>query len=117
MDSLALVYGRVMCTTNTLYSYSIRESAESRWKGQRTVGNTDPRTLKDRVVVVTGASRGIGTAIAVRAAADGAAIALLARTEAPNPKIAGTLAESADAVQAAGGQALPVVGDVRAPAA
>lgn len=67
--------------------------------------------------MVTGASRGIGAAIAVRAAADGAAVALLAKTETPNPKIAGTLTETADAVQRAGGKALPVVCDVRDAAA
>ncbi|HEV7418453.1 MAG TPA: SDR family oxidoreductase [Mycobacterium sp.] len=72
-----------------------------------------PRTLEQRVVVVTGASRGIGAAIAVRAAADGAAVALLAKTETPNPKIAGTLGEVAEAVVRAGGRALPLVCDVR----
>jgi citronellol/citronellal dehydrogenase len=77
------------------------------------VGTLAPRTLKDRVVVVTGASRGIGRDIAVRAAADGAMVALLAKTDTPNPKIAGTLGETADAVRAAGGRALPVVCDVR----
>jgi NAD(P)-dependent dehydrogenase (short-subunit alcohol dehydrogenase family) len=77
------------------------------------VGTCDPRTLKDRVVVVTGASRGIGRDIAVRAAADGASVALLAKTDTPNPKIAGTLAETADAVRAAGGRPLPAVCDVR----
>jgi citronellol/citronellal dehydrogenase len=73
----------------------------------------DPRTLADRVVLVTGASRGIGREIAVRAATDGAMVALLAKTDTPNPKIPGTLAETADAVRAAGGRALPVVCDVR----
>ncbi|MCV7241615.1 SDR family oxidoreductase [Mycobacterium mantenii] len=81
------------------------------------MGNPHPRSLKDRVVVVTGASRGIGAAIAERAAQDGAAVALLARTETPNPKIAGTLAETADAVHRAGGRALPLACDVRDPAA
>jgi citronellol/citronellal dehydrogenase len=81
------------------------------------MSNTDPRTLKDRVIVVTGASRGIGAAIAIRAAADGAAVALLAKTDTPNPKIAGTLAETAEAVERAGGQALPVACDVRDSAA
>ncbi|MDT5065609.1 MAG: citronellol/citronellal dehydrogenase [Mycobacterium sp.] len=77
------------------------------------MSKADSRTLRDRVVVVTGASRGIGAAIAVRAAADGARVALLAKTETPNPKIAGTLGETADAVMQAGGRALPVVCDVR----
>jgi NAD(P)-dependent dehydrogenase (short-subunit alcohol dehydrogenase family) len=81
------------------------------------MGNADRRPLADRVVVVTGASRGIGAAIAVRAAADGAAVALLAKTDAPNPKIAGTLTETADAVERAGGRALPVACDVRDAAA
>ena len=81
------------------------------------MSNPDPRTLKDRVVVVTGASRGIGAAIAVRAAEDGAAVALLAKTDTPNPKISGTLAETAAAVESAGGRALPVACDVRDAAA
>jgi citronellol/citronellal dehydrogenase len=73
------------------------------------VSKSDPRTLKDRVVVVTGAGR----EIAVRAAADGARVALFAKTEMPNPKIPGTLTETADAVREAGGFALPLVCDVR----
>ena len=81
------------------------------------MSNPDPRTLKDRVVVVTGASRGIGAAIAIRAAEDGAAVALLAKTDTPNPKISGTLAETAAAVESAGGRALPVACDVRDAAA
>jgi len=77
------------------------------------VGILGPRTLKDRVVVVTGASRGIGREIAVRAALDGAAVALLAKTQTPNPKIAGTLNETAEAVRDAGGRALALAVDVR----
>ena len=64
-------------------------------------------------VVVSGASRGIGREIAIRAGADGARVALLAKTDTPNPKIAGTLQETAAAVTAAGGEALAVVCDVR----
>lgn len=77
------------------------------------MSNSDPRTLKDRVVVVTGASRGIGREIAVRAAADEARVALFAKTETPKPKIPGTLNETADGVREAGGSALPLVCDVR----
>ena len=77
----------------------------------------DDRSLQDRVVVVTGASRGIGREVAVRVASEGARVALLAKTSAPNPKIAGTLDETAEAVEQAGGVALPVVCDVRDPAA
>ncbi|MDT5392143.1 MAG: citronellol/citronellal dehydrogenase [Mycobacterium sp.] len=86
-------------------------------EGSTNVSNPDPRTLRDRVVVVTGASRGIGAAIAVRAAEDGAAVALLAKTSTPNPKISGTLGETAEAVERAGGRALPLACDVRDAAA
>jgi citronellol/citronellal dehydrogenase len=103
-----------------LMSYIViafKRTAERQWKGPRTVSNPDPRTLRDRVVVVTGASRGIGAAIAVRAAEDGAAVALLAKTSTPNPKISGTLGETAEAVERAGGRALPLACDVRDAAA
>ncbi|MCX2931646.1 SDR family oxidoreductase [Mycobacterium sp. CVI_P3] len=73
------------------------------------------RSLDGRVIVVTGASRGIGRAIALRAAADGARVALLARTEAPNPKIDGTLTDTAQAVRNAGGRPLAISCDVRDP--
>ena len=96
---------------------AFKSTAQRRRKAIETVNSPDPRSLRDRVVVVTGASRGIGAAIAVRAAADGAAVALLAKTETPNPKIAGTLTETADAVHRAGGRALPVACDVRDAAA
>jgi citronellol/citronellal dehydrogenase len=71
------------------------------------------RTLEGRTLLITGASRGIGLAIALRAAADGANIVLLAKTVQPNPKLPGTLSEAAAAVQAAGGQALAVATDIR----
>lgn len=62
---------------------------------------------------ISGASRGIGLAIAKRAAADGANIALVAKTAEPHPKLEGTVFTAAREIEAAGGQALPIVGDVR----
>ncbi|MFO1339192.1 MAG: NAD(P)-dependent oxidoreductase [Burkholderiaceae bacterium] len=71
------------------------------------------RSLKGKTLFITGASRGIGLAIATRAAADGANIALVAKTVDPNPKLPGTLHSAADAVRAAGGQALVLQTDIR----
>ena len=71
------------------------------------------RTLKDKTLFITGASRGIGLAIALRAARDGARIVLVAKTTEPNPKLPGTLYSAAEQIEAAGGQALPVPTDIR----
>ena len=71
------------------------------------------RTLKDKTLFITGASRGIGLAIALRAARDGARIVLVAKTTEPNPKLPGTLYTAAEQIEAAGGQALPVPTDIR----
>ncbi len=71
------------------------------------------RSLKGKTLVITGASRGIGLAIAKRAAADGANIVLLAKTTEPNPKLPGTLYSAAQEIVDAGGQALPVQTDIR----
>jgi len=62
---------------------------------------------------VSGASRGIGLAIAERAARDGANIALIAKTAEPHPKLEGTVYTAAEAIESAGGRALPIVGDIR----
>jgi len=70
-------------------------------------------SLKGKTLFITGASRGIGLAIATRAAADGANIVILAKTTDPNPKLPGTIYSAADAVKAAGGQALPLAVDIR----
>jgi len=69
--------------------------------------------LGGKTLLISGGSRGIGEAIAVKAAADGANVALLAKTAEPHPKLAGTLYTAAEAIEKAGGQALPIVGDVR----
>lgn len=70
-------------------------------------------SLAGKTVLVTGASRGIGREIALRAARDGANIALLARSETDGGKLEGTIHTVADEVRAAGGQALPIGADVR----
>ena len=71
------------------------------------------RSLQGKTLFISGASRGIGLAIALRAAADGANIVLVAKTTEPNPKLPGTLYSAAEAVQAAGGQALVAPTDIR----
>ncbi|WP_084129642.1 NAD(P)-dependent oxidoreductase [Demequina sp. NBRC 110055] len=70
-------------------------------------------SLAGRTILMSGGSRGIGLAIALRAARDGANVAMLAKTDAPHPRLEGTVFTAADAVVAAGGEALPLVGDVR----
>jgi len=70
-------------------------------------------SLKGKTLFITGASRGIGLEIAKRAAADGANIALIAKTTDPNPKLPGTIYSAAEEIVAAGGQALPIAGDIR----
>jgi citronellol/citronellal dehydrogenase len=70
-------------------------------------------TLAGRTILMSGGSRGIGLAIAVRAARDGANVALVAKTNRPDPRLAGTIHTAADAIREAGGKALPIVGDIR----
>jgi len=70
-------------------------------------------SLRGRTLLMSGGSRGIGLAIALRAAQDGANIVLLAKTGEPHAKLQGTVFSAADELQAAGGNALPLVGDVR----
>lgn len=70
-------------------------------------------TLKDKRIFITGSSRGIGRAIALRAAKDGACITLAAKTDTPHPKLEGTIHTVAAEIEAAGGKALPQVVDIR----
>lgn len=70
-------------------------------------------TLSGSTILMSGGSRGIGLAIAVRAARDGANVALLAKTDTPHPKLPGTVHTAVEQVEAAGGAGLAVVGDVR----
>lgn len=70
-------------------------------------------TLKDRTIFISGGSRGIGLAIAKRAARDGANVTIAAKTAEPHPKLPGTIYTAAKEIEAAGGQALPVICDIR----
>ena len=74
-------------------------------------------SLKGKTLFITGASRGIGLAIALRAARDGANIAIAAKTETAHPKLEGTIHSAAEAIEQGGGQALQLVVDVRDEAA
>ena len=70
-------------------------------------------SLRGKTLFISGASRGIGLAIAVRAAKDGANIAIAAKSDQPNPKLPGTIHTAAEAIEAAGGKALPMQVDIR----
>jgi len=70
-------------------------------------------SLQGKTIFISGASRGIGLAIGLRAARDGANVALIAKTAEPHPRLEGTIYTAAEQIEAAGGQALPIVGDIR----
>src|SRR3954470_24243605 len=70
-------------------------------------------SLKGKTMFISGASRGIGLQIALKAARDGANVALIAKTAEPHPQLPGTVFTAADEIEAAGGKALPIVGDIR----
>jgi citronellol/citronellal dehydrogenase len=77
------------------------------------MGDSATLPLKGRTLFITGASRGIGLAIALRAARDGANVAIAAKTTQPHPKLPGTIFTAAAEVEAAGGRALPLAVDIR----
>jgi citronellol/citronellal dehydrogenase len=70
-------------------------------------------TLKGKTLFITGASRGIGLAIGLRAAQDGANVAIAAKTAEPHPKLEGTIYTAAEEIEKAGGKALPLLCDIR----
>ncbi len=70
-------------------------------------------SLHGRTLFISGGSRGIGLAIALRAARDGANVALIAKTAKPHPRLEGTVFTAAEQIEDAGGSALPIVGDIR----
>lgn len=82
-----------------------------RTDGEQNLVNSHP--FSDRTVVISGASRGIGLAIGLGVARLGANVVLLAKTDRPHPRLAGTVHTAAADIEAAGGKALAVVGDVR----
>ncbi|HTY48499.1 MAG TPA: NAD(P)-dependent oxidoreductase [Steroidobacteraceae bacterium] len=89
-------------------------SASGTWAGEALQGLTlGGRSLAGKTLFVSGASRGIGLAIAIRAARDGANIVLVAKTTEPHPRLPGTLYTAAAEVEAAGGRALAVPTDIR----
>ena len=71
------------------------------------------KTLKDRTILITGGTRGIGKAIGLRAAHDGANVVILGKTTEPHPNLPGTIFSAAEEIEAAGGNALPVPCDLR----
>src|SRR5258708_12783943 len=83
--------------------------AEDGWPPRR----CDMTSLSGKTLFISGGSRGIGKAIALRAARDGANIIIAAKTDVPHPKLAGTIHTAAAEIEAAGGKALPVVCDIR----
>jgi len=72
-----------------------------------------PTNLEGKTILMSGGSRGIGLAIAVRAARDGANVAIMAKTDEPNPKLPGTVHTAVGEIEEAGGRGLAIVGDVR----
>ncbi|MGW7525907.1 hypothetical protein [Streptomyces sp. NPDC054783] len=70
-------------------------------------------SLAGRTVLMSGGSRGVGLAIALRAARDGANTTLIAKTDKPDPRLPGTIHTAAAEIEKAGGTALPIVGDIR----
>jgi citronellol/citronellal dehydrogenase len=75
--------------------------------------SSSTNSLKSKTLFITGGSRGIGLAIALRAARDGANVAIAAKTAEPNPKLPGTIHTAAAEIEAAGGKALPLLCDIR----
>jgi citronellol/citronellal dehydrogenase len=73
----------------------------------------EDRSLRDKTLFITGASRGIGKAIGLRAARDGANVVIAAKTVVPHPKLPGTIHTAAEEIEAAGGRALAVRTDIR----
>ena len=98
-------------STPTSWSAPLRRDHQvSKKKGVQVATS---RPLAGKTMLMSGGSRGIGLAIAVRAAQDGANVAFIAKTDKPDPRLPGTIHTAAAQIKAAGGTALPILGDIR----
>ena len=88
--------------------FADRLSSRGTSPGMTPLGKQSMATLAGKTLFITGASRGIGLAIALRAARDGANVAIAAKTAEPHPKLPGTIYTAAEEIEAAGGKALPL---------
>src|ERR1700733_8475770 len=102
-----------LCVPGTAADASAYAAALTSCRRPHAMQEPTMTTLAGKTLFISGASRGIGLAIAVRAARDGANVALIAKTAEPHPKLEGTVYTAAAAIEAAGGRALPIVGDIR----
>ena len=105
---IAEAYWKYSCTAS--FSLDSRDGSKTIY-GKILIGEI--MSLKDKVIFVSGGSRGIGLAIAKRAAQDGAKLALAAKTADPHPKLPGTIYTAAEEIAKAGGEALPLICDIR----
>lgn len=95
---------------NFIYSHLAKDDL----KGHDNLMDKIPgKSLKGKTMVVTGGSRGIGLAIAIRAAKDGANVAILAKSDKPHPKLPGTIFTACEEIEQAGGKGLPLKCDIR----
>jgi citronellol/citronellal dehydrogenase len=99
-----------MNRVNFIYSHLAKDDLKGK---DNILDKASPKGLKDKTIVITGGSRGIGLAIALRAAKDGANVAILAKTDSPNPKLPGTIYSACQEIGFAGGNGLPLKCDIR----
>src|SRR5690606_6349593 len=111
------LFGRNQCCINHGWHVFVSKSRILYPTGSKVIRGlplmSDSRSLKGKTVFISGGSRGIGLAIALRAAQDGANIVIAAKTAKPNPKLPGTIYTAAEAIETAGGHALPLQVDIR----
>ena len=112
-NSIAVTPTRIARRPRSAYPWRGGRGHNTKAQSANTAGRNDMTSLKGKTLFVSGGSRGIGLAIALRAARDGANVAIAAKTAEPHPKLKGTIYTAADEVRAAGGKALPILCDIR----